>query len=91
MVVIWKDVKEIFLFRIVCEVIIVVWNGDDIIVVIWFFVVVKVLVEISEIFVVWVSDDVVVVLGFDGYIIVEVWILGIVGLDDGIVVLLIVI
>lgn len=86
----WKDVKEIFFFWIVCEVIIVVWIGDDIIVVIWFFVVVKFLVDVGKIIVVWVCVDVVVVLGFDWYIRVD-WILGIVGLDDENVVLLIVI
>lgn len=86
-VVIRKDVKETLLLRIACEVTTAVWNGDDITVVIWFFVAVKVSVEISETPVVWAGDGVAVVLGFDGQITAEVWTLGIVGSDDGIVAL----
>lgn len=79
--VIRKDVKETLLLRIACEVTTAVWNGDDITVVIWFSVAVKVSVEISETPVVWACVDVAVVPGFDGHIRAD-WTLGIVGSDD---------
>lgn len=82
--VIRKDVKETLLLRLACDVTTAVWNGDDITVVIWFSVAVKVSVDIGETPVVWASDDVVVVPGFDGQITAEVWTMGIVGSDDDI-------
>lgn len=82
--VIRKDVKETLLLRLACDVTTAVWNGDDITVVIWFSVAVKVSVDIGETPVVWASDDVVVVPGFDGQITAEVWTMGVVGSDDDI-------
>lgn len=77
-----KDVKETLLLWIMCEATIAVWTGDDITVVIWFSVAVKVSVHVVETTVVWAGGDVAVVPGLDGHIRSEVWTFGVVGSDD---------
>lgn len=79
--VIRKDVKETLPLRLACDVTTAVWNGDDITVVIWFSVAVKVSVDVGKTTVVWACVDVAVVPGFDGHIRAD-WTLGIVGSGD---------